>query len=258
MNRDEFAELAAGAALNALSSDDERRFRSALAAHPEWADDPTADADTVGMLSESVAPSAPPAGVRESLLNLIATAPQHVDPIGNEGAERAPDAAQPVATSVSTSVTKPRRWTRMMFALAACLALVVGVGVAVTVGGLFARPAAVVALEQIESATDAQSATVEVSAGGTATAHWSPTLGTAVLVADGIATLPEGKTYELWFVRGETPISAGVFSVRDGGATVVLEGDMHAGDVIAITVEQTGGSSSGLPTSDPIAVIATT
>jgi anti-sigma-K factor RskA len=37
----------------------------------------------------------------------------------------------------------------------------------------------------------------------------------------------------------------------------VLAGDMHAGDVIAVTVEQAGGSPSGSPTTDPVVVIPT-
>ena len=37
MNEQEFAELSAGHALAALSPEDERRYREALAVHPEWA-----------------------------------------------------------------------------------------------------------------------------------------------------------------------------------------------------------------------------
>ncbi|MGG1909181.1 anti-sigma factor [Microbacterium sp. NRRL B-14842] len=56
-------------------------------------------------------------------------------------------------------------------------------------------------------------------------------------------------------MRGEDPIAAGVFDVDGGEATALLEGEMQAGDAIAVTVEQEGGSPSGLPTTDPVIVI---
>jgi anti-sigma-K factor RskA len=76
-------------------------------------------------------------------------------------------------------------------------------------------------------------------------------------VTDGIPAPADGETYELWFVRGETAIPAGVFDVDDGRATAALDGSMHAGDVIAVTVEQAGGSPSGTPTTEPVIVIPT-
>ncbi|HWS51460.1 MAG TPA: anti-sigma factor, partial [Microbacterium sp.] len=151
-----------------------------------------------------------------------------------------------------------RRWSRSMLALAACLALLVGVGIgAVALNGQLNRPDTVIALEQIQSAADAAEASVTLETGGTATAYWSESLGSAVLVTDGIPAPSEGHTYELWLIRDEQPISAGVFSVDDGDATAELEGDMHSGDIIAVTVEPAGGSPDGQPTSDPVIVIPT-
>ena len=48
MNEKDFAELAAGAALDALSPDDQQRYHAALAAHPEWQSIVDADADSAG------------------------------------------------------------------------------------------------------------------------------------------------------------------------------------------------------------------
>ncbi|MBO0979956.1 anti-sigma factor [Microbacterium sp. SD291] len=262
MNEEEFAELAAGAALHALSRVDERRYRDALAAHPEWMPIVEADAEVAGLLAGAAAPSDPPAHIRSALLAQIAATPQ----TGELPAEEVIDAqpAEYLTTSKADLASDaPRsgggvRRTRILFALAACLALLVGVGVgAVALNNQLNRPASVVALEQIQASDDAQRATVDLETGGTATAHWSTSLGTAVLVADGIPELAEGETYELWFVRGETPVSAGVFAAGDGDATAVLAGEMHSGDVIAVTVEQEGGSPTGQPTSDPVIVIPT-
>lgn len=149
-------------------------------------------------------------------------------------------------------------WRRRFFALAAGLALIVGAGVATTtVVSQLQRPASVVALDEIRFAPDAEQAEVRLDPGATATAHWSREVGKAVLVASGIDDLGADKSCELWFVRGDEPIAAGVFDAADARTTAPLDQPMRAGDVIAVTIEQAGGSPSGLPTTDPIIVIPT-
>ncbi|MBT2483206.1 MULTISPECIES: anti-sigma factor domain-containing protein [unclassified Microbacterium] len=261
MNEEEFAELAAGAALGALSPDDEQRFRAALFTNPEWRSIAETEAETAALLTDAVASVTPPDNIRASLLAQIATTPQGVEPDDRPGPTvDAPGVAHATDASRARDEPRsaPRRWTRVVFALAACLALLVGVGIgAVALNDQLNRPASVVALEEIQAAGDAAQATVELDGGGSATAHWSASLGTAVLVADDIEAPEDGKTYELWFLRGDAPIAAGVFDVDDGDATAVLDGDMHEGDAIAVTVEQAGGSPNGQPTSDPVLVIPT-
>ncbi|MEV7632029.1 anti-sigma factor [Microbacterium sp. NPDC089318] len=258
MNEREFAELAAANALGALSDADARRFTAALAEHPEWqaiADD---DHDTVAGLADGLTPVAPPTALRADLLRQIAAMPQG-DSVALADSARAaapgPGANDP---AVQTSASSGAPWRRRLFALAAGLALLVGAGVATTtVISQLQRPASVVALDEIRSAPDAEQAKVELDSGATATAHWSGEVGKAVLVASGLDDLDADKSYELWFVRGDQPIAAGVFDADGGKATALLDVPMHAGDVIAVTVEQAGGSPSGSPTTDPIIVIPT-
>jgi anti-sigma-K factor RskA len=258
MNEKDFAELAAGAALHALSPDDERLFRRVLAEHPEWESIVEADAATAVQLAAPFTAEVPRPDIRAALLAQIAITPQNGDDDLPPAEAHVTDGVEQGDRATATSLRPPRRWSRAIFALAACLAVLVGVGAgAVALNDYLNRPASVVALQQIEASDDASQASVTLDDGTTATAHWSPSLGSAVLVADGLAAPAEGMTYELWFVRGETPVSAGVFDVDDGDATAVLSGDMHEGDVIAVTVEQAGGSPSGLPTSDPVIVIPT-
>lgn len=267
MNEQEFGELAAGAALDVLSPDEQQRYHAALVAHPEWQRIADADAATAALLAEGVMPVAPPASIRDSLLARIARTPQdgdeiRVDPAPSAETSAAPQPApapeSPRASTGGLNPKAPAHPLRILFALAACLALLVGVGVGtVALNEHFNRPASVVALDDIRAADDAQQATIELADGGEATAHWSASLGKSVLVTDGIPALAEGETYELWYVRGETPVSAGVFDAEDGDATAVLAGEMQAGDVIAVTIEQAGGSPSGAPTTDPVIVIPT-
>lgn len=268
MNESEFAQLAAGHSLGALSVSDEQRFQAALAARPEWASIVGDDAQTASLLADAVPAVEPAPAIRDALLARIGTVRQ--DPAVEAGAGTVPVSDPGIAPGsdpgaapgpVSASVPVPanaRRGRRLMFALAACLALVVGLGVgaAVVIPQLL-RPAAVVALDRIENAPDAAQKTVPLPSGGHATAHWSATAGAAVLVADDLPALPAEKTYELWFVRGSTPVSAGVFAAEPGITTAALSGTMKHGDAIAVTVEQAGGSPSGAPTSTPILVIPT-
>jgi anti-sigma-K factor RskA len=258
MNEQEFHELAAGHALHALSADDERRFSLARAEHPEWQSEVDHDEETAAALATAVEPVQPPPALRGALLAQISTMAQEPTAPDRSGPGDAATQDESAAGPAASGTASPRRWSRVMFTLAACLVLLVGGGIATSiVVSQLQRPASVVALDDIRSAPDAEQATVRLDSGATATAHWSGTLGEAVLVASGLDRPEKGKTYELWFVRGDKPVSAGVFETVDGKATALLAGDMKAGDAIAVTVEKAGGSPTGAPTSDPIVVIPT-
>ncbi|MDQ1084672.1 MULTISPECIES: anti-sigma factor [Microbacterium] len=266
MNERDFADLAVGHALNALTEADERAYQEALAGHPHWDRHVRGASDAVTALSSTVEPVEPPPSVRASVFARISALPQQssapldsaVDDEDYAAADRAEVAFEREAVAETASAASgwgARRW----FALAASFAavLVLGFG-AVTVSQLLAPPAAVVALQQIEDAPDAQSASATMPDGTVATAHWSPSLGQSVLVTDDMPAPAEGKTYELWFVRGETPIAAGTFEPdADGHATAVLQGEMRIGDVIAVTVEPDGGSPDGTPSTTPVVAVAT-
>jgi anti-sigma-K factor RskA len=171
-------------------------------------------------------------------------------------AEEAALRASAPPTEVIQAIQR-RNWTRGLFALVASIALLVGIGWGIgAVTDALRTPPAVKTLALIESADDARSASAEIGEAGEATLHWSDSVGEAVLVATGLPAVDDGKTFELWFVRGDEPISAGTFDAADGEATAQLAGEMQAGDAVAITVEQRGGSPDGVPTTDPIVAIA--
>lgn len=258
---DEFAELSAGHALSALSLDDERAYQAALAAHPEWEQVARLDAATIDVLADGIPPVAPPMDLRSRLMRAIDTdeSPTAADAAASTVAEeeRAETASVAPPTEVVQAVQR-RNWTRGLFALVASVALLVAIGWGTgAVTNLWRTPAAVTALEQIQSAPDASSAQVSFQ-GGEATAHWSASVGKVVLVADGLPELPNDRTFELWFVRGTQPIAAGTFDASGSVTTAELSGSMQPGDTIAVTIEQAGGSPDGNPTTKPIIAIPTT
>lgn len=265
MNEEQFAELAAGHALGALSADDERDFQSALAAHPEWAALAEADVVVVARLSDMVQDVAPPPALKSALF-------ARLDAGDDAARSTLPDAEVPAPAPVAptpvqdaaaptqgrAAARRKRGRSRMWFALAASVALLLAVGVGVTtLVQTLTPPASVVALQRIEDAPDAQQAQTEIAGGGEATLHWSESLGEAVLVSNGLPAIASDQTFELWYVRGDQAVSAGTFEASSGSTTTALEPGLEAGDAIAVTVEQAGGSPVGTPTTEPILVIST-
>ena len=272
MNQQEFRELSAGHALRALTSDEEREFAAALAAHPEWQRIVDEDRAAASGLGRSIPEVPPPAGLRAQILAAIDGVPQR--PAGSDaGSDASPDRdaaadaptghAQPLADDLAAAGTATQRqasraWRIGAFALAASVVLLSTVMFGPRIFDSFApQDPSVVALQQVENAPDADSTSLDLPGGGSATLHWSDSEGQAVFVADGMAPAAEGQDFELWLVRGGEAISIGLMQPDEDEHGIFVADTFAPGDTLAVTVEQAGGSPSGAPTSDPILAIAT-
>jgi anti-sigma-K factor RskA len=106
-------------------------------------------------------------------------------------------------------------------------------------------------LAQINAADDSQRAATTTADGQEATLVWSNKLGISAVLVDNLPALPNDQDYQLWYINAEGVIPAGTFdSSGDGTVWRVLDGTMHAGDAVGVTVEPAGGSDQ--PTTDPI------
>jgi len=106
-------------------------------------------------------------------------------------------------------------------------------------------------LAQINAADDSQRAATTTAEGQEATLVWSNKLGISAVLVDDLPVLPSDQDYQLWYINGEGMASAGTFDSNGGGtAWRVLDGTMHAGDQVGVTVEPNGGSDQ--PTTAPI------
>ena len=79
----------------------------------------------------------------------------------------------------------------------------------------------------------------------------NPRDNSAVLVVADLAQLQPGKVYQLWLIRGQSPISAGVFSVDEQGRAVLpvtSTGPVGSYDAVGVSIEPEGGSPQ--PTGD--------
>jgi anti-sigma-K factor RskA len=74
----------------------------------------------------------------------------------------------------------------------------------------------------------------------------------AILVAEDMPPAPEGKTYQIWVIKGDTPQPSGLFEPKGGSIAAVVENPVEGADAVAVTVEPEGGSKE--PTTDPMLV----
>ena len=74
----------------------------------------------------------------------------------------------------------------------------------------------------------------------------------AVLVAENMPPVPEGKTYQIWVIKGDTPQPSGLFDPRGESVAAVVENPVEGADAVAVTIEPEGGSKE--PTTDPMLV----
>jgi anti-sigma-K factor RskA len=281
------ADLAGAYALNALDSEGKAEYERHLASSENARREADSLAETAAMLGFDADPVEPSAALRASVLAAIASTPQRA-PETSDATGAAPvaltDAAAPKAqpvrpTSVpaapTTKATRPasssaqrranRRWYTQP--LAAAVAAVALVAVLLGVNGLTSTlnngnglPEAL-QLAYIRAQADAQRETVKLTNVNddkrvVATLVWSGALAQSVLIVDGLASLSDEETYELWYIGEDGPVSAGIFNTTGAGDSWrVLDGSMSAGDAVGVTVEPAGGSEQ--PTTDPLIVIHT-
>ena len=71
----------------------------------------------------------------------------------------------------------------------------------------------------------------------------------AFLIGTDLSSPPDGKTYELWRIRGKKPIASGCFAPQGGGSLLMSVPSPASADVVAVTIEPTCGSA---PTQTPV------
>jgi len=227
---DDITTRAASYAVGALTAAERREVENDLRRSPRLATEVREFSETAGMLGLATAPVAPSDSLRASILSGIDGVPQ-VSPV-----IRGPWFARPA--------------TVLMGAAAAAI---IAIGGTVLAMNLTAEPSRV---DQIVAAADYERVSTEMEGGATVVAIWSVSLETAAITVRDMDAPPADHTYQLWFIdEAGHAAPAGTFDAGTNPQTVVLAGEMDAGDAIGITIEPTGGSAA--PTTDPILVIPT-
>src|SRR5262245_26482752 len=228
-------ELTAGYALDALDPEERSAYEAHLSGCEQCQDELSSFWQTTEALAIAASGPAPSHGLRERILaDVRAEPPQNVIPFEPQRRRRL------VPLLAATA------------AIAAVIALALGLRAADLSGQLDDTRAA---LERAASASAvladpaAQSVALQAGSGKLVVGE----RGRAVLVVDGLAPAPSGKTYELWVMPNgdvERATPAGLYPGSDGRSIVPVEGTVATGDVVAVTVEPKGGVDA--PTSEPV------
>lgn len=217
-------ELTAGYALDALEPEERDAYEAHLPHCASCQDELASFSEVAGALAVAAADHAPSPALRERILAAARTEPQNVIPLA------------------------PRRRTAPALAVVSAIAAAVAIGL-----GLYALSLnetlddTRTALSEQESIAsilaDPGARTVSLESGD-GRMIVAPD-GNAVLVLNGMGTLPEGKTYQAWVIAGGgKPVPAGTFEPDDGTAVVAVAEAVPEQGVVAVTVEDDGGATT--------------
>ena len=225
--------LVAPYALDALDPAERARFEVHLDECSDCRSELSGFVATATRLGEAGAHK-PPAGLRDRLMAEVATTRQE----------------RPTVVPLA----RPSGLRRVLPRLAMAAAFLVG---AVGVGGYLAERDNVsdlradqAAITEVMSASDAKTTDKTFDGGGHVRLVSSDKVDSAYIVASDLPSLDDGKVYQVWVVKDDSPESQGHFTTK---GSMIMKG-LDGADRVAITVEPEGGSKQ--PTTMPIATLA--
>jgi hypothetical protein len=249
LNCDEFLELAAVVALDAGELDDVRRVEEHAAECPDcrgWLDDFRTAAAALGTLMPQVEPSPE---LRERLFEAVGREPRPLTVVRRlwPRAVRRPRVTLPWLVAAASLIVA-----------VAALAWVAVLQVQITDlrnttllaserAARFDRVANVLASDEL-AVRPLQPAQGAVPSSGYV--FLDPVSGTGMLMCHDLPPVPQGHAYQVWFVRGNDRVSAGMLwpDRRGDGYTIIqVPTDLQSFDSIGLTDEP--GSGSAWPTS---------
>ncbi len=264
-------ELIALAALGELSEVDEIELDALLADDVELADEVDDAVHTAALLQETVA-EAPPAHLRASVLDAIATTAQisdgdaaglFSDRIGSVGERAAadPSVAEPSAPEpavpepavaepavgsevVDLSARRRSRWVPALSAAAAMIMLA-GIGIVLVGGDNGSDVDRLAQVENVVGSDDAVLRELEGTLAGNVTVVYSPGEEAIVIDGNGLPVLGDDRAFVLWFVDdgGATPVQ--IFQPDASGDVLVRVDGVDPTDfVLGITEEDADGADT--------------
>lgn len=270
------SDLSGAYALNALGAEESAAFEAYLAESEPARTEAAELSDTAVALGLAVAPVQPSAALRANLMSKISSTPQLAPLTAPEEAPAptsAPISATPIrprtvdegnvsslASGSSSTGSASQRARQRWFQRPSQVLLAAAAAAVLFIGGTFAgqalnsnqfEQAQAAGLVEINAAADSQRAATTTADGHPATLVWSNSLGLSAVLLEDLPALASNQDYQLWYINESGAAPAGTFdSTGSGTVWRVLDGSMHAGDSVGITVEPSGGSKQ--PTSSPI------
>jgi anti-sigma-K factor RskA len=180
MNGHDIHHLAAAYALDAVDERERAEFERHQAECPVCRPDVAGFRETLSHLAASAA-TTPPASLRAGVMNEIATTRQ----------------LPPLERRTGTTPLHGSPARLRVLALAAALLLVVG---GAFVLGRSSQNSSTSTAAEVFARPDTRITDLRGSVSGTFRVAWSPSLGRAVVIGDGLAPATTGKAYELWAI----------------------------------------------------------
>lgn len=223
MDHETVRELTAAYALDALDHEDERVVESHLRVCAECRAEVTAFTDTATALAYAVDAPAPSPALRDRIVAVAREdRPSNVVPF------------------------RARRLPLVATATLAAAAAVAAVAFGLRASNLSDELDSERAVLGILSDPGARPIALDGAAGRLIVAR----SGEAALVVDRLERAPEGRTYEIWIIRGERATPAGLFDGDEPRDVVPVQGNVPADAQVAVTVEREGGVDT--PTGAPL------
>ncbi len=245
-------------ALNSLTNGERSDFERHALTDPQTLEEVRSLSETAALLAYGTLEETPPPALKADVMAAIRNTRQ----LPASSVVRDISSARSAKARSQGGASERRRWVPALSA-AAALAIFAGVGVGGWVAGqnsseqdireqLVASQAQQEAMLTIMSSPDAQIATTPLSDGGTVTVASSGKANKAAVMVNDMPPLPDGKTYELWFISAAGAVPAGLMDSPATPAMQLLSGEMGGATHVGITVEPAGGSEK--PTTTPILV----
>jgi anti-sigma-K factor RskA len=223
-------ELIAGYALDALEPADRARAKELLERSEDAREELRTLTETTAAMATAVSGPAPPPELRERILQSARDDRQTVVPL------------------------ESRRRPRLVPVLGVAAAVAAVVAVALGIWGFSvssdldesrAALAQARAAAAVLASPDARTVGLEQGNGSLVVSG-----SEAVLVLNDIEGAPQGKTWEVWVLDGETPVRAGLFAGGQARDVVPVEEGVGPGAKVLVTLEPSGGVDA--PTTSPV------
>lgn len=237
-------------ALEAVSDEERAQVEAYLAAHPEARRQVEELKQAASVLPQSIQPVEPAPRTREALMRRVTA--------DAEARARIAKREQPAGPRLTGFGSLFRTISFAGAALAVLWAIYMNVQVVQLRNEISALKEALVAqsnsLQEIATRLEQTnpSRVITVSLEGTSVQPQAqgqliadPQGRSAVLVISGLSPLEPGRTYQVWWIEGETPVSAGLLAVDEKGQGVlILNSEQAVGsfDALGISIEPEGGS----------------
>lgn len=239
-------DLVAAYVLGALTPEETEQMRAHMVSCDECMAEADGYTEIVSALALSVDPEPLPPGFVEGVMATVATrtAESRLDSPGETDAPAEPVDSGREATVTQLPRSRPAYGLMAVAAVALIVAVLAGALISTTSDLNDTKSDLALERDRIAQLADSEGGMRLGSPGGEAVGAMLPTDDGGVFVVHGLRDAPEGRTYQVWLIEDDEPISAGTFDPDSGLGTLETDHSLANVEAVAVTVEPQGGSKN--------------